>query len=176
MRPSKTSDRPAHRRPPAHPRNPSPGSTRPLPTHPASGSRLRRPAALRGAGTHAAVRVAVQAVKWIEEVESGQRPAAHLRALVLPELAARWRLAPRVVRRPGRLRSFGPVQLHTADADPRCSVVLLMDHGGRIRPVAFGLVVSEGNWVVADLARPGAAPLPALPLGWTSLLSSADIP
>lgn len=138
---------------------------------PDTSQRLRRTAELTGASLPAAVRVALRAAHWIEEVDAGRRPATHLRTLLTPGLAARWSLDERRPRRPGRFRTLGPVQLQRRAAIPTCHLVLLFDHAGRTLPTAMELRLERGCWVVTAVERPGAAHLSSLPAGWNDVLS-----
>ena len=136
-------------------------------------SSLRRPPELEGTTLKVAVRVALRAAHWLEEVESGRRPAVSLRILLVPVLAARWRIAARRPRAAGRFLCVGPVQLQRRQPAPSCNVVLLFAYEGRTLPLSMELTLHNGNWVVADLARPGMAAVPPLPAGWAPALSGS---
>lgn len=152
-----------------HPTSPIPPLTD-LPLSPGT-SALQRPVELRGPAMAASIRVALRAAHWLEEVESGRRPATHLRTLLLPTLAARWSLRARTPRSAGRFRSLGPVQFRRRQLIPVCNLVLLFEHDKRVLPHAFELVLHDGDWYVSDLARPGMSAPPALPIGWGAVLS-----
>lgn len=132
---------------------------------------LQRTPELRGASLPAAVRVALRAAHWIEEVDAGRRPASHLRTLLTPGLAARWSLDERRPRPVGRFRTLGPVQLQRRAARPTCHLVLLFDHRGRVLPTAMELRVDHGSWSVSAVERPGQPQVSALPAGWNEVLS-----
>ena len=139
----------------------------------AAPSSLARPPELNGGGLRAAVRVALRAAHWLEEVESGRRPATGLRRLLLPPLAARWQLAARKPRPPGRFLSMGPVQLRRRQPVQVCNVVLLFEHDGRTLPLAMELVLRDRCWFVSSVDRPGMASVPSLPTGWDAALDDA---
>ena len=139
----------------------------------AAPSPLARPPELHGCGLRTAIRVALRAAHWLEEVDSGRRPAAGLRRLLVPTLAARWQFAARRPRRPGRFLTIGPVQLHRRQPVPVCNVVLLFEHDGRTLPLDMELVLRDRCWYVSSVDRPGMASVPSLPTGWDAALDDA---
>lgn len=137
---------------------------------PAAPATVRRTPELCGGSLPAAIRVALRAAHWIEEVDAGLRPAGHLRTLLRPGLAARWSLEERRPQPTGRFHRLGPVQVRRREPQPSCHLVLLFDHRGRILPTAMELRLDAGAWSVSEVERPGRPRLSALPGGWDEAL------
>jgi hypothetical protein len=144
----------------ARPIGPAGGPTGPTgPTGPAG----RGPG--RAAGTHARPpraggdlrRVAAAlAHAWLE-TEAGLRGAGQLRGLITPHLDARLagvRLRPGPAGRLLRLTGF-PVSTERFD------VVATVQRGPRVTALGLSLVRSGERWLLDDIVRPEAGPLPA---------------
>lgn len=90
------------------------------------------------------------------EVESGARPARHLRPMLGAGLQGRMRLTP-----PTRARlddgyigtRIGRVLVQTTP--DRCEAVVLLHHSRRTTALTLTLIRDDIGWLVVDLGRPG---------------------
>jgi hypothetical protein len=139
------------------PRGPADGPTGP--TGPAgrgpgrpTGTRPRPP----GAGADLRRIAAALAHAWLE-TEAGLRGAGQLRRLTTPHLDARLaglRLRPGPAGRLLRLSGF-PI------SPDRFEVVATVQRGARVTALGLSMVRSGERWLLDDVVRPEAGPLPA---------------